>query len=433
VTATFPRPAWRHAAAAISLLWLATLAAAVMLFFSQALLARRLGPEAYGLFASSLATVSLVAPLAGFGLAQFRLKAYGAEGWHADRWLPPSLRFSVLSTLVAMAMVVAWAGWGPPVSPGTRIALLLLTPMIAGLLAVELVGSKLRLEERHRALAAWQLLVPGGRLLVAMLVFVSPALGVVSAATGYALVALLVVALALPQVRAMLRGRMALQGHGPRPSTMAIEPPRLRELWDQAWPYGLAAVLYPVFFQVGTVLLKYLRDDAQAGRYGLALSVMTALYLFPSVIYQKFLLARLHRWAVHDPAKFWRVHRQGTIVMLGCGLATGLVLATLARPLVPLLFGVAYAPVADVLMVLALCVPLRFTSTAVGSALLTADHMRYRVRAMLGASLLAIVLCIALIPRFGELGAAASAIAAELALLLLMWRGVRRVRLEVRR
>src|SRR5687768_5140916 len=136
---------WRPAAIAISLLWLATVAGAGMVFLTQTLLARRLGPSAYGLFASSLATVTMVAPLAGFGLSQFRLKAYGSEGWTADRWLRPSLRFTTATTVIAVAVVVAWALMGQPVDRATRFALLALSPVILGLLAVDLVGSKLRL------------------------------------------------------------------------------------------------------------------------------------------------------------------------------------------------------------------------------------------------------------------------------------------------
>src|SRR5688500_4384008 len=99
---------WRTAGIAVSLLWLSTLAGAGMVFLAQAILARRLGPSAYGLFASSLATVSMVAPLAGFGLSQFRLKAYGAEGWAADRWLRPSLRFITVTSGIAVGAVAAW-------------------------------------------------------------------------------------------------------------------------------------------------------------------------------------------------------------------------------------------------------------------------------------------------------------------------------------
>ncbi|RDZ27430.1 lipopolysaccharide biosynthesis protein [Lysobacter silvisoli] len=423
-----PARAWRGAAAAIALLWLATAAGAVMVFLAQSLLARRLGTHSYGLFASSLATVSMVAPLAGFGLSQFRLKAYGREGWGAERWLRPSLRFSLSTTLLALAGIAAWACWGYGVDAQTRATLLALLPVVLGLFAVDLVGSKLRLEERHRALAAWQLLIPGGRLLVAALAFAAASVSALQVALGYGLVAVAALALAAPQLRAIWRGRIDLQGHGPRADGIAIsDDPSVAQLTSQAWAYGLAAVLYPVFFQIGTVLLKYLGNDAMAGRYGVALAVMTAVYLFPAVVYQKFLLARLHRWAAHEPDRFWRVHRLGNLAMLAAGLATGIALAALSPWLVPLAFGEAYRGAALVLAVLAVCAPIRFLSTSVGSALLTEGHMRQRVYAMLAAAVAAIALNAVLIPRYGELGAAWATVAAEALLLLAMWRSVRRI------
>jgi O-antigen/teichoic acid export membrane protein len=419
---------WRPAAIAISLLWLATVAGAGMVFLTQTLLARRLGPSAYGLFASSLATVTMVAPLAGFGLSQFRLKAYGSEGWAADRWLRPSLRFTTATTLIAIAIVVAWALLGKPVDQATRFALLALSPVILGLLAVDLVGSKLRLEERYGALAGWQLLMPGGRLLVAALILMVPHATPGFVALGYCVVALTAMVMAAPQVRAMMDGRMQLQGHGARGPVEPSPAPGVMRLWSQAWAYGVAAMLYPVFFQVSTVLLKYLNADEQAGRYGIALAVMTAIYLLPATIYQKFLLSKLHRWAVHDKPKFWRIHRQGNIAMLAGGLLIGAVLALSAPYLVPIAFGEAYRPVASILMVLALCVPIRFLSTAVGSALLTEDHMRYRVVAMALSTAVAVLLNVLLIPLFNEMGAAVATVLAETLLLLAMYRGVGRVR-----
>lgn len=413
---------------AIGLLWLATMASAGMVFLAQVLLARRLGPGEYGLFASSLATVTVAAPLAGFGLSQFRLKAYGAEGWNADRWLRPSLRFSAFTLALALALVVGWAVFGSAVDAETRITLLLLTPVILALFAIDLVGSKLRLEERHGAQAGWQLLMPTGRLAVAATLLTLPAANAHGAALGYGLVALLIAGLALSQLGDMRVGRMQLKGHGPRPPALALEPsPGAMQLWSQAWAYGVAALLYPVFFQVSTVLLKYLGSNAQAGHYGVALAVMMAIYLFPSTVYQKFLLSRLHRWAVHNRPRFWRVHRLGNVAMFGGGVVVGAALALVSPWLVPLAFGPEYDDVAGLLAVLAICVPLRFLSTSVGSALLTENHMRYRVLAMLVATLVAVALNAWAIPRFGTMGAAWATVIAEATLLLSMWLGLRKL------
>lgn len=414
------------------MLSLATAAGAAMVFITQTVLARQLGPAAYGLFASSLATVTIVAPLAGFGLSQFRLRVYGAEGWAADRWLRPSLYLSAITTVLALGIVITWAFTLAP-TQATRYILLALSPVILGVLAVDLLGSKLRLEERYQALAAWQLLIPSGRLAVAISLLLIPGMTVDAVALGYCAISMGIVFLAMPQLRALMRGEMKLHGHGPRVAqSTPPASPSVTQLWSQAWTYGLAAALYPVFFQVSTVLLKYLGSDTQAGMYGIAMAVMSAVYLIPTTIYQKFLLSKLHRWAVHDKPKFWSVYRKGIISMLALGLAISLAMVVLSPWLVPILFGEAYRDVVNILLVLALCPPIRFLSTAIGAVLLSSTHMHYRVWAMGLAAAITIALNLILIPLYHELGAAFATVGGEIALFWMMYRGARSYSAEFR-
>jgi O-antigen/teichoic acid export membrane protein len=414
---------WLRALSAISILWITTAMGAGLVFVTQVLLARELGPSKFGLFTSSLATVTMVAPLAGFGLSQYWLQVYGVEGWTANRWLRPSLRFIAASTLLTLSIIVVWSLTGAP--PDAKGTLLLLLPVVLGILAVNLLGSQQRLEERHHALALWQLMTPGSRLMVAVLLLLIPTLAGRFVAVGFGVISLGVALLALPPLLTMLRGGMVLKGHGPQPAVVAIgTSPSVLHLWSQAWAYGLQAVLYPIFFQISTVLLKYLNGNAQAGIFGVALGVMTAIYLIPATLYQKFLLSKLHRWAVHDPKKFWMVYHHGNIAMLVSGVLVGGFLVVVAPWLVPMAFGESYRPVIKVLFVLAPCVPIRFLSTSVSSALLNEKHMRYRVYAMGLSALLVIILNVLLIPAHHEMGAAIATLVGEAAMLLAFYVGV---------
>lgn len=420
-------PGWRRAAMTISMLGIATAAGAVMVFLTQALLARQMGPTDYGLFASSLATVTMIAPLAGFGLTQFRLKVYGEEGWGAHRWQVPTLRLTLITTWMAIGIVVVWALTGAP-RDGTRFALIALTPVILSILAVNLASNKLRLEDRYTAMALTQMLIPGSRLLVAIGFLLMSQLASGFVALVYGAISLLVTLALVPQIRAMERGDIALRGHGPRPQAAAPAAvnPGTGEVWSQAWAYGVYAALYPVFFQVSTILIKYIRGDTQAGMYAIALAVMTAIYLIPATIYQKFLLGKLHRWAAHDRPKFQLVYRKGNIAMFLLGLVVGAALVVLGPWVIPLVFGEEYRRVVTILMVLALCPPIRFLSTAMGSALLTDNNMRFRVYAMAFATLAAIVGNVLLIPAYAEMGAAWATVIAETILLIGTYYGVRR-------
>jgi O-antigen/teichoic acid export membrane protein len=416
---------WNRALGAVSMLWVTTAIGAGLAFLTQALLARELGPSQYGLFTSSLATVTMVSPLAGFGLSQYWLQVYGVEGWTANRWLTPSLRFISVSTLLTLSVIVLWSFFGAP--PDARYTLLLLLPVVLGVLAGNLLSSQQRLEDRHHAMALWQLMTPGSRLLVAVLLLLIPTLAAEFVAFGFGAVSLVVVLLALPRLYTMLQGGMKLHGHGPRPSMVTTDDsPSVRYLWSQAWAYGLQAALYPIFFQISTVLLKYLNGNSQAGIYSVALGVMTAIYLIPATLYQKFLLSKLHRWAVHEPKKFWLVYRHGNNAMLVSGALIGLLLVVVAPWLVPIAFGEKYRPVVKVLVVLAPCVPIRFLSTGVSSALLNEQHMRFRVFAMVACTVLVIALNVLLIPAFHEMGAAVATVIGEASMLLAFYIGVRR-------
>jgi len=418
-------PGWKRGLKTISMLGAATALGAVLVFMTQTLLARELGPQAYGLFASSLATVTMIAPLAGFGLGQFRLRVYGVEGWAASRWVKPSLRFSVGTTLLALSIIVFWAIFVAP-DQDTRFALFVLMPVVLSVLAIELMSNQTRLEDRYAKMASWQLAIPASRFIAAVMLLLIPKLTERFVAVSYGVISLVIVALAVPQLRNMLRGEIDLRGHGPKreiPGPVVV--PRVSDVWAQSWAYGMYAVLYPVFFQVSTILLKYLGSNTQAGRWAIALAVMSAIYLIPATIYQKFLMGKLLRWAHHDPHKFWLVYKRGNVGMTLLGLAVSVSMVAVAPIVVPLVFGEKYRAVVGILFVLSLCPPIRFLSTSMGSALLTDEHNRYRVYAMAWATLVAVALNALLIPRFAELGAAWATVIAELVLLAGTWHGVR--------
>ena len=90
----------------VSFLWIGSLLGALVAFFIQVLIAKKLGVEEYGLFSAVLAVIALLIPLVGFGVSQFWLKAYGKEGGDAQRWLKTSFNFLVLSSLVVCFLYV---------------------------------------------------------------------------------------------------------------------------------------------------------------------------------------------------------------------------------------------------------------------------------------------------------------------------------------
>jgi len=411
----------------ISLLWLGSILGAGCAFLTQVLLARELGPAAFGVFAAALGMVILVAPLASFGVGGFWLKAFGKEGWQAIRWLRGSLKYTLLTTCVVMVALLSWAEFGP--HDATMQGLLaVLSFYLLGQIAVELVSAKLQLEERYLALALWQFLPHLLRLsLVAMLALLMIDLMTLNnIAISYAVISFGVFIAGVFFMWRMSSGHFALKGHAEVRKDSITSDTSIEQVAAQSWPFGLAGVFYLIYFQSDIILLKYLKGDEAAGIYNVAFVIMAAVYMLPSVIYQKFLLPKIHRWANHDRDTFYKVFRTGNWVMLVLGILAMLAIWLLASWGVKTLFGNSYIGAILPLSILALAIPIRFIATNVGSTLVTQEHMRRKVWFMGVTALINIILNMMLIPQHGVLGAAVATVISDVFLLGMYANSVKR-------
>ncbi len=412
----------RKALGAVSLLWLGSLFGAGLAFITQVILARELTPTGYGNFAAVLATITLLAPLAGFGVQGVWLKLYGAEGWQATRWLSTSFRFVMLSTVITYSVILGWGIWGPH-DEVTRKLFVFLSPVILGYLFLELVTSKLLLEERFSSLALWQLFPHLARLLAVLLLgaFGITLVSVDSVALIYASVAFVVFVIGCKQIKDMSSGRFALKGHVGRDLPLDMTAVCIADVAKQAWPFGFATVFHLIYFQSNIILLKYIAGDQVAGIYNVAFTVMAAVYLLPSVIYQKFLLPKFHRWASHDRARLYQVYRKGNVVMLMLGVGAMFAIWGMAFWGIPLLFGDDYKDAVTVLNVLAFSAPIMFVASSVGATLVTQEHMARKVKYMGAVAGFNVVLNLMLIPSFGLLGAAVTTVLSNFVLLAIYY------------
>lgn len=405
----------RDDAWALLLLLISAFGSAAVAFLVQAALARTVHADDYGYFASALATITIVAPAVGFGLSALWLKLYGAEGWGAVRWMPASARFLCASSVVCMLATLAWAKFGTRDAATARLIVWML-PALLSPGAIELASAKFQLEERFGFVAAWQGFQHVARLAVVLLCYMSHA-HVDAVAIGFGCIGIVVIGGGLVTLVPLFRGNARIAGHGERPTSdgavASRELPCIRDVWHLAFPFGLTGVFYFSYVQGGLILVAHLTSPGSVGLYNVALTILAALYLFPTVVFQKLLMPRLHRWAAANDARLHRSYQLGNRCMLAAGLAAGGLTALLAPVLIPLVFGKAYQASVPLLMILAACVPFRFLTTSASSIMTGREHIQL-LNGCIGAAFLCnIVAGFLLIPRFGLAGAASSLVLGE--------------------
>ncbi len=409
----------------LSMLGLSQVGVTVAAFVTQILLARSLPQAAFGTMTAALAVVSLTAPLAVFGVSELWLQRFGQEGERAYRWVGPSLRLVLIACVLIVAGMLAWAvaELRDPAEGGVRA---LLACVVVAQAALALVASVQQLRGAYGGLSALQAAPHLGRVLVVLAVWLF-GLSVLSAAAGYAVVAVLTVVACAVVMRPFVRGEMPLEGH---PRTAGAEPPGpavpVTAVARAATPFVLGNVFYLLGIYLGTVAVAELRGPEAAAVLSVPMSVLTAVYLVPRVAFQQYFLAKLHRWSQTDRDAILMAYRYGGTGMLALGAVIAVLVVLCGLPGLPFLLGAEYRESATVLAVLALAIPFRFAGAAVASLLTSGGLLRRKVVYQgVGALVFVVALAVAT-PFWGIMGAAAATVVAEIVLCALFWIAVRR-------
>ena len=408
----------------VSTVWSGTIFGAFLAFVLQVFLAREFSPEGYGLFSAAFASITLITPLAAFGVHQFLLRIFGKEGWEAFRWVLKSFNFVLLGCFIVSFIILLWAFFGPH-DQLFSLLLIIMIPLVFGHSVFLLVSTKLQLEERFSMLALWTPFPHFLRFFLVFIVFLVSnwVLELSTVAIAFSLSSVILLFVGLLQLRSMRFGKIDLKGHdGPKVDQgqkNLDEHINLMKIFQNTWPYGVNTILYLIFFQSDVILLEYISGSKSAGIYNVAFTILMGVYLLPSVIYQQILMPKIHRWVNRDSIKFFNLQKTGYKYMLFLGLLIGGSLFFIAPILIPFIFGNIYAESSNILLILSFAVPIKFLSTSIGAPFYTERGMKSNVRFMGYAALLNIGLNIILIPYFFEYGAAFATLISEVFLLFL--------------
>jgi O-antigen/teichoic acid export membrane protein len=375
------------------------------------LLARRLGPEGFGVFAYGLAMASLAVVPLNFGISTAVLRRFGAEPEQEAklRALSEALTGKLLLLGPLLLACITLAIWMPAPQGGVFLALLLAQSAESFGEVYQLsfrAASRFKDEARNASAAA---LVHVGVMVAAAWAWPSP----LACALAFMLSRMLGVLMTSTAARRVFM---------PLPVSSVAA----------AWQFLRASVAYAVEFglstantQLDSVLIQSQLGVRAVGLYQAGMKLVQGVSRLAPIL-ALYLLPRLTR----------RVKAGGmeqavlTLAIFGgIGAVSGGVLAVAAEPLTHTLFGVKFAELAGLLPWFGLLLALRFLETGAGLVLVAADLQGRKVwlvalqlLALLGGGLWAL-------QRWGLLGWLWAAIGSTVLLLVLylwLWRNHRR-------
>lgn len=358
-------------------------------------LARHLGPELFGRLNYAASLASLCAVVASVGLEGLVIRDLVVRPADSPILLGTAAGLRCLGGLAALllASLLGWSHGGDRGLAG--LALLVAVGFLPQALEVTDLWFQKEMQSRRTALARGAAALAGAGIKFGLVAVDAP-LAWFAAALGLDL--------------ALAAGALAWlwRRGGGRLSEWRFCRATARRLLAEALPLVGAGLLVAVYLRVELVLVREILGEAAAGVYFAAARLAEQWAVLPALVVTAVYPA-LASGLADEAAQERRMQRLfDALTLLGLCVAVGVTLA--GSWLIPLLFGAQYHATVPVLLVLAWTAPVIFSGAARAQWLLLTGRTTYHIpSALLGITVNAAFGVWAL-PRFGPVGAAASAL-----------------------
>ncbi|WP_140341764.1 oligosaccharide flippase family protein, partial [Vibrio parahaemolyticus] len=383
--------------------------------FTQTLIASRLTPEEFGIFSSSLALVMLLFPLIAIGSDGYWLK------FSADRSLRQSDFNSNWVVFFIITLIPAIGLFYIVDNEESRILCLLMVSQSLINFNVAVFQSK----KRYKSVSIMLALQSLSRLLLLLCsMFFLETISISTVIKLYVVVAVIMVIFCCVMLNVSEFGVLFF-------NRSRVDPVNCWGFIKKATPFGITTLLHLVYFQSDIIIINRFYSAEDAGLYSAAFMILTAAYMIPSVIYQKYFLPIAHQMASSgEGGKEYDFYLKGTKYIFMVSLFVTCIYYFLSEIIVYTIYGSEYSASSEYLKLLSFCIVFRFLSSNAGVFLTTENLIHKKNKYMLICAIFNVILNIIFIPRFGAVSAVISTVLTEIILCALFYRGVKRYKFQ---
>lgn len=355
--------------------------------------ARHLGPEKFGLLSFASAFVGMFGAVAGLGLQNIVVRDIVRDPSSKEETLGTAAALQFIGGLIAYGLIIGTIFWLRSEDSLAKALVAILGSMVL-LKASEVVVYWFE----SQVMSKYIVWVENATFLVFAVIKIGFLLN------NAPLIAFAWIATAEALVVALLLGVMS-KLRGPRLQHMHITMLRAMSLLKDSWPLLLSGIAITLNMKIDQVMLGFMADDIEVGVYSAAVRISEVWYFTIGVILASVFpyLAKSHAEKNSTLDHRWA---QTYRLMFGLSLGFAVVISSLSKPLVNILFGLDYESAANVLMIHVWA----GVNVAIGSVwskwILLENKTKIGLIAQLLAAFLNIVFNLALIPDFGAVGAA---------------------------
>jgi O-antigen/teichoic acid export membrane protein len=356
------------------------------------LVSRQLGASALGTYATAVAYFQLIAMAGEMGTSNLLVREIAKEPTRTMRYVVHAAVMAIGVSLVVMTLawtVIPHLGYSAELRRGLMVMVIAILPGAWNTVAEAAFIANQRVElETYTTVGATLTMIAGSIAVLAAHGDVVALLGVFAAVeTGIALVYVLLIHRCIAPIRIELDRRFA------------------RGLLHDIRPFAGSSVLGALFSRPEIIVLSLLATERQVGHYAAALKLVDVWQLVPQVLMANVfpVLARSHHTGDGNAV---RVRQGAATALLTMGLPVGVGLAITAGPLVHAIYGEAFQPTVLLLRILAASAVLYATHSVLWRSLAARGDQAAVLHIQVFSVVVRLVVGVALVARFGALGAA---------------------------
>jgi len=186
-----------------------------------------------------------------------------------------------------------------------------------------------------------------------------------------------------------------------------------RQALSQSWVFGVILILAVFYLRISLVLIGILKDSYSTGIYGSVFKFVEAGILIPqSLALALFPLSS--KLLVSDKKRLVEIYKKGLVILFFGGLGVCLVMFFGAKFIIPLVYGEEYLQAIPIFSILGLAMVLFFVNALPGNIIHNSPQVKRFLPWAFLNFLVAVGLCLFLIPRYSIIGAAWAVVGGEL-------------------
>lgn len=372
------------------------------------LAARYLGDEHFGKFSFAFALVSILEFFADFGLKELLIREIAREKTAVKTFIGNSLTLKIFLSILTI-ILIAGVTFSLPIGTDVRVIIYILTLSMV-LKSFKFIFRSLLIAYERFDLEAYLVLFER----LCLLIF-----GGGSLLMGYNIVffsSMFMLTNGLSLIVAIFLIRKKIE----KEITLSFDLTLMNQLLKKAIPFGLSTAGFMLYFRVDSLMLAFLRNDAEVGWYNASCRIVEGMIVIPTTLYYVLFprLSILHEKSKRDieqlVGRAFKFLISLSLPITGVGII-------FSRPIIMMIYGEAYINSILALQILLVGVTFMFLWLILVVILNSTNHAVLPFNGGVLATTINIGINIFLIPRYGYIGASISVVTSNIFLFLFLY------------